>query len=397
MRKNGRLAAIMSTEAGKEQSSSQEEAFTKVETLSEEEYASSKVERKRYTLRDGQNMLTTVIRPNCSAKYKLKIQPNFLERSIQTESQNGLLIKQKSTIEKWGSIPVGIRPEEFIKSELLDTIAFNPTNAGWQREAFWVKEGKLLMLPNDMKTLSGKFTILGMNKQGEWFDTSVNIHNGRIDPDAESNISKIQIGFSMPKVLQNGRVLPLEEYIGDPRLLADFRNVFDFAGGKQLPSEYWLLIRRFLPTKEFAGKRLIRGDVVVTRDSTVKSSDVTDQLEVLVAQAGLSNTICLNYNSGRSLARIAIVKTLPKNRIPVFGLGFNKEKQLVVVCIDGRQQNISVGATLEEAASIMRENDISNGYIGSAGGDVIIATNSSRFLNIPSSVNRTVPSVLMIQ
>jgi exopolysaccharide biosynthesis protein len=105
----------------------------------------------------------------------------------------------------------------------------------------------------------------------------------------------------------------------------------------------------------------------------------------------------MKYNSDRRLSRIAIVKRLPKNRIPVFGLGYDNEHQLVVVCIDGRKPGTSAGATLEEAAYIMSENDIINGFIGSAGGDVVVATNSSRLLNIPSSVNRTVSSVLTIQ
>jgi hypothetical protein len=56
-------------ESGKKQSPSQEAAFTRVETLAKEEYASTKVERKRSTLRDGQHTLVTVLHPNHSARY----------------------------------------------------------------------------------------------------------------------------------------------------------------------------------------------------------------------------------------------------------------------------------------------------------------------------------------
>jgi hypothetical protein len=373
--------------------------ITGVEILSQNEFASTRVERKSYILCDGQSTLVTVLRPIRSARYSLRIQLDFLQRSIYTESPSSLLIDQKKTEEMWNGVSVGIPPEEFIKDEPVETIAFDATNAGWQKGAIWIKNGQLLILPNEKDTLSGKFSTLAMNSQGDWFDTILSIRDGKIDQKSNSSVNQIVIGFTMPKILQDGRILPLEEYIGDPRLLADFRNVFDFAVGKQFPDKYWSLLRGFLPHTEFAGKRLIRGDTTVIRNPSIKTPDATNRLEELIVQAGLTETIIPNYNLDQSIARIIIAKKLPKNRIPLMGLGYSNERRLIVVCVDGRQPGITVGATIEETAYIMLENGIRTGFIGSAGGDVIVATNTVGFLNSPSnkSVSRPVPSVLTIQ
>jgi len=89
----------------------------------------------------------------------------------------------------------------------------------------------------------------------------------------------------------------------------------------------------------------------------------------------------------------------------VVGIGFDKEKKLVVVAVDGRQEG-SAGATINELAEVMRFKGAVTAGLGCAGGDVtvVLKTEVKKFeiLNSPSNlidskrVTRLEPSQLIL-
>lgn len=70
------------------------------------------------------------------------------------------------------------------------------------------------------------------------------LEDGVPDQESADLISRSKIGFSLPLILSNGEEVDLSEIIDDPRLVADYRSVFNFATGKQVPTRFWPLFRK---------------------------------------------------------------------------------------------------------------------------------------------------------
>jgi len=350
------------------------------------------VTKMTYVFSDGKQTKVTVLRPSSAASFQILIDPRFTERGIVLDNKR--LISQPATQKAWQGETVGKPPEEFVQTVGAERNAFHPTNALWQTEAFYVKDGHLEFVGNDKDVITGNFTVLGY-KDGQWGIHNVSLNNGQPDEEHAQALQDMKVGFDIPLLVKDGEVQPLETYIGHPRLLADYRNVFDFAAGKQLPAEYWLHIRSLLPQTEEEGKRLLHAESVVTDSEGVLGPTEVAKLKKIIAEFGLDNT--LKIDELGDATRLQIASKLPFNRIPLFGIGHDAKNNLVVVAIDGRQTN-SAGATLEEAAMIMKDNGIINGGLGSAGGDVWIVGKDNHTVNSPSLQNsRPVPSVLVIQ
>lgn len=337
--------------------------------------------RERIML-NGAQMRVTTIQASEQTSADLVWDPLFHQKGIVTEPGSSL-ISQKETEKLYGRLP-GKRPEEYLaKYEGREVLGVCPSNANWQLGAFLVKDGEVFT-PD--KSLAGHFDVVGLTGQ-EWTTISVEFKDGKAEkPDV---LKELTIGLSMPLILKDSQVVSLEEIIGDPRLTADLRNVVDFGAGKKLPPDFWLLLRRLLPATEVAGRRLADGRPVVIRREGAMNDEEIKRFQEIIKNDDLGGYLRLDVRG--SAPRLAFVGKLPLQRIPVIGVGFDKERKLIVVAVDGRQEG-SAGATISELAQIMRFEGAVTAGLGCAGGDVtvVLKTKDEKFeiLNSPSNTNK---------
>lgn len=302
--------------------------------------------------------------------------------------RGGRLLDVSATERLWGENP-GRLPEEWLEAENVGTIGFCPTNWGWQFGAWLVEERRLRGVCGDVLPTQSLWMLAWTPGRG-W-------HEAHTEPSAFSEAPTI--GLEMPQVLRAGEAIALRELLGHERLLADLRNVFDFADGRgtELSSEFWAAVRYFLPgTSSEAHTLLGGGEVAVGVD--VAAPGNVQRMEVLAA-ARLPGVRVLE-------TQVVFGGSLPRVRLPLFALGAQAGGSLVVVAIDGRQRGLP-GGWIEDAATLLAEQGAITGGLGSAGGDVCLvertATNT-RYLNRPSTggmltnqgVSRPVPSLMLI-
>lgn len=356
------------------------------------------ISRKTYDLSDGKRCQYTTIKVHPGAEYELKYDDRFVNNGIETEPA-GLLINQPLTQEKWG-LPAGKKPEDFMGSSEVNAISICPTNWGWQKSAFLIKNGGPLLIKNDQESLNGQFEMLAL-RNNKWESLSCVVENGKI----LESIDNISIGFSCPLILKDGEIVDLKEIIGNPRLIGDFRNVFDFGAGNKIPEPFWQLIRKIQPIKKVAGKRIIDEKISVSSQKDSLTEEEFNFLQKTIAENNLEKSFRLDKAHGK--VRFATLQSLPLQRMPLLGLGYDAEGKMVVVAADGRQEGSS-GATILELAEILRREGAVCGGLGSGGGDVAVVKKTDdgfENLNSPSNFNREtkkrttrlVPDVLIIR
>lgn len=359
----------------------------------------SQIERKRVVFagEEGEKIpvLYTVVRALPGANFGVVYDEKLVKEGM-VAGPGGLLINQEATASHWGRA-AGRFPKEFIESLPEGTVGVCPSNFGWQKGAFLIERGQLILIENDRGEISGKFGVIGC-RQNVWETTEVELKDGKVvSPAGLKGIT----GFSIPLILKDGKVVSLEEIISDPRLMGDLRNVFDFGPVEGVPGEFWGLLRDFLPTMAIAGKRLAKGKPAGTAIRGLDEDKVAKFKAIIEGNENLRKLI--EIKSPKSGLTIMVIKDkLPLNRIPVVGVGFGQEGKLIVIAADGRQEG-SAGLTIEELAELMRQEGAVTAGLGCAGGDVAVVAKTDKegfeILNSPSSKDhktRPVPSVLTI-
>ena len=325
----------------------------------------------------------------------LLVQPHIRPRlSLDARFSNlgivrgGRLLDIAATQAQWGA-PPGRLPEDWLAAESPGTIGFCPTNWGWQYGAWLVQENRLRGLPGDVPSGNPLWMLCWAPEKG-WYESSM-----RIGPEFETPL----LGLEMPQILRSGLSMPLASLLDHDRLLSDLRNVFDFADGRGsgLDPEFWVRLRRVLPGESTEARALLEGRQV--RIELDRGGGDDRELRSMVEQADLP---------GVQVVEGALIFSgpLPKARLPLFAIGAQERGTLVVVAIDGRQTG-RPGATITEAADLLREHGACTGGLGSAGGDVCLVERTAsgmRYLNEPSTrssatgagTSRPVPSLVLI-
>lgn len=343
------------------------------------------IRRERRAGPSGTELVWTVLIIEPQIRPRLCLDPRFSDQGIV---RGGPLLDLAATESLWGEAP-GIRPEDWLAAEDPGTIGFCPTNWGWQFGA-WLVEGHRLRGLRDDAPPSDPLWMLSWSPDRGWHQSIKELG---------SPLELPYLGLEMPQILDAGACLPLEAFLSHPRMLADLRNVFDFADGcgPDLDPKFWVELRRRLPaTSEAAHTLLAGGSLRVNVDSAVTG---VGELFRLVEEANLPGV------QARAGALI-FTGPLPKARLPLFAIGARQEGALVVVAIDGRQTGVP-GGTIEEAAALLRDHGAYTGGLGSAGGDVCLVERTSGgmdYLNTPSTlgegpaerVSRRVPSLILI-
>jgi hypothetical protein len=354
------------------------------------------VTQEMHQLEDGAQTNITNIRMGAGAICHLEVDADFLEKGIDA---NGLLIDQGRTKNQWGRSP-GHTPEEFIGDYPEGSIGICPSNFGWGYGGIEIRDGKILSDPND-KTLNGEFSVI-TSRDGRWSVETFTLVNGLpIEPE---KLADIKVGFSMPLLVSQGEVVSPKEYITDIRLLADLRNFSNFAPDTPMPSDFWVLLRKVLPSRPTEAKRLVRGDRLVVHKADMLSDEEFFKLKQYIRDFNLEKYIHLDMR--RDTQRFAVMDELPQIRIPVVGVGVTAEGGLFISAVDGRQEK-SVGMTLTELAQYMRDRGATHAGLGCAGGDVAVVEKTGagvKILNVPANkdgegrqVTRPVPSFLVME
>lgn len=181
-----------------------------------------------------------------------------------------------------------------------------------------------MLIKNDQGVLTGEFDVIGL-KNGKWESEHVSFKDGNPDEQSTENMHGMEAGFSLPLMVKDGEVVPLMEYVSDPRLLADARNVFNYGVKEGLQGEFWQLIRPFLAETSASTSRLQKGSLLVT-SAEVPDAD-TARLSEIIEESSMDDTFFIRRNPQKpEKAQLLIMGKLPLNRIPLFGIGYDKEK-----------------------------------------------------------------------
>ena len=206
----------------------------------------------------------------------------------------------------------------------------------------------------------------------------------------------------MPLIVRGGKNC-LEDVLEHPRIVGDPRNMIDMSVGREVPSKFWSLIKDFLAKTASGVVRYFEGrEVVVLVQEKVLDRNRVEELIKIVKDLKYDR-IQLDVKNGK--IRLWN-KGLPFNKIHVVGLGCNGKGDLVVLIVDGRQ-NESIGVTYSQPADLMIKEGIVYGGIGSAGGDVSLVckdTEGIRLLNSTSNedgmgkhITRGTPSHMLVK
>lgn len=361
------------------------------------------IQREKLALPDGVGVWVTSILPNESTHYDLVYDRDFVDKGILTIPGGGLVSFPKTEV-LWGRVP-GIKPEDFIKDLPENSIGVCPTNAGWQRGAYWIKDGEVKMLKNDGDELSGLFSVF-VQEQGDgesWCLKKVRLEKGRLTGSSENELGRTKCGFNLPVILDNGNPVPIEDLLEDPRISEDIRNFVDFSAGKSLPREFWGYLGQVLPRGRMVRSIIGGYPSHIVRSDALTESEV-ERFQTIIKDAQIEEYIGVEQSGKWSIFRVK--GKLPENHVPMVGLGINSAGKLLAVAVDGRQME-SPGATLEGLAKILKEKGAVYGGLGSAGGDVAVVRKGSMgsvsILNSPSirekgtgrGITRPVPSLLV--
>lgn len=333
----------------------------------------------------GTELVWTVLVVQPDIRPRLCLDSRFSDRGMV---RGGRLLDVAATEALWGEVP-GRRPEDWLAIEDPGTIGFCPTNWGWQHGAWLFEEHRLRGACGDVPPEEPLWMLCWSPDRG-WYES-----RERLCGESEAPY----LGLEMPQILRDGASRPLRSLLDHDRLLSDLRNVFDFADGRgsELDPKFWVALRRVLPGTSSAARTLIDGGSV--RVEVDQEAPEIRELCAMVAAANLP---------GVQAADDALIFSgpLPMARLPLFAIGAQEQGALVVVAMDGRQRG-APGATIEEAAVLMRDHGAATGGLGSAGGDVCLVERTAdkmRYLNHPSSpgsasgagISRPVPSLILI-
>ena len=342
-------------------------------------------------LGDGSRTRATTMIVGEMQRVELEVDPGFAEMGMDP---NGLLIDQGRTKERWGRM-AGKTPEEFLAGYPAGSWAVCPSNWGWQYGLVEISDDQLLADAND-PTLDGTFSAL-CRRDGKWAAEDVELANGQL------NTQGVEIGLSMPLMARDGQAANPASYITDFRLLADVRNYANFAPDVQMPAEFWLLLRKVLPSRPAEARRIARGDRMVIHEPDMLSDEELEKLQRYIADYGLDKYLHLDVRRGDP--RFAVISPLPLIRIPVIGLGVTGDGELMITAVDGRQEG-SAGMTLAELTNYMLSKGATDVGLGCAGGDVAMVQKTTagfELANTPANrnsdgqaVTRPVPSVLVV-
>jgi hypothetical protein len=355
-----------------------------------------RIERRRVAASEGISLELLHLRIPASTAVELRVDERFGELGIET---NGRLLDLAATTARWGA-PVGRLPEELLAAASRGAVGFCPTNFGWQHGAFLVDRGELVAVRGD-RSLDGGFLVIGRGREG-WDAHAIDLVHGRPARRAdEERLRGLEVGLEVPAIVRAGRPVPRVEWVAHPRLLADLRNVFDFARGRgiELDPELWVELRNALPVTAASALALERGGDC----REARALRVPDRLRRLLADAGLDH---ITVRDAGNASEIVVRGPLPATRLPLVGVGVTAGGALDVTVADGRRPDCP-GATIDELARAMAERGVVSGGLGSAGGDVAVlerTASGTKLLNVPSTVDvesgrpttRRVPALLLV-
>jgi len=354
------------------------------------------VDRKEVCF-DGAKSLITVVRSTPGSEFYFKYDDDLRTVGINTEA-NGLLIDQAKTAEKLGH-PAGYQPEGYLEG-VDDGLAIMTGHFGWQSGAFMIEDGNLTLLKNDEGKLVGNFSML-VEKDGQWHFDTVGINKGKL---LDSNIEKVagSYGFNGPQIVRNGEAVPVGEIMSDPRIVADPRNVFDLSAGRDVDPSFFQDIRK-VAISNMALRGLAKGALVTMN---VPYDKETYDAHHRVMSEAKSHGLPLKANFDGNNYRYAITEKLPTQKMPIMGYGCDKDGNLVIVAVDGRQPG-SAGVSIDQLSELMVGEGIIDGILGGGGGDVAVVKKDHsgiEILNSPSNVDkagqrvtRRVPNVMIIR
>jgi hypothetical protein len=133
------------------------------------------IDRKEVII-DSQSSLVTILRPSSRSTVNIVYDQDLVNNGIITEP-SGFLIDQKATANLLGR-QAGYLPEDYLAREPdRYKIGIMGNHFGWQKEAFIVKNGRLVLIKNDVGKLTGRFPTL-LKRDGVWSVEDVYIKDG---------------------------------------------------------------------------------------------------------------------------------------------------------------------------------------------------------------------------
>jgi hypothetical protein len=356
----------------------------------------ARIERGLERSDDGTPLAVLHVRVPGANAPALRIDERFADRGIET---SGRLIDLGATTARWGA-PVGRLPEALLADAPLGSVGVCPTNFGWQRDAFLVDRGRLVVLREDRATLAGRAHLLGWSG-GRWRSLEVELRDGAPRrADGAAARADLAVGLDVPAIVREGRPVARSEWIAHPRLLADLRNAFDFAHGRgtDLDPALWVELRKALPATGESARLLERGLGCRERRTLADPG----RLRRLLDAAKLDHVRILDDGDA---SVVEIDGPLAATRLPLVGIGITRDGDLDLTAIDGRRAG-APGATIEELARLMADRGVVTGGLGSAGGDVAVVQRTEagiEVLNTPSTsdatgrpITRRVPALLVV-
>ncbi len=344
-----------------------------------EEYELYHLQKDRFLLADNKYCIVNIIKPN-KCNFDLWFDSRFLNTPIKLD--NRFLINQQATSLSWGSIP-GMLPNNIIKT-YNSGLCLMPSNWGWQTNQILIVDDKLITIKNDEHIEAANYEGIYFNGN-KWNNLKLKVTSKKFINYAEDNI---KIGFSYLPLIREGEILEFSEIASNPRVLADLRNFFNFTFNKQIPpyfdKAFWTMLRNYLPTNTSDAISLWKKESVIST-SYGKSPDNNEYIlfNNIIKEAGLENHLSLTKKNNEVV--LVISDGIPLNRTPWVVTGLDKDNNLILLLIDGRQKE-TVGANLIELIEIMKLYNIHNGGIGAAGGDVFLIDNNENILNKPSNI-----------
>lgn len=275
---------------------------------------------------------------------------------------HGLLIDQAKTEEKFGS-PAGILPQDFFQDYGGTTICFPFSHMGWQYGSFVYRNGELLCAPDDPmlnRTVRG---IAYFDDQG-WVPYELVLRDGQLATKPTPRVS-----LNGAPLLWNHEAVDSRELFGSDRILADWRNVFNFGVGTD--PEIYTLVRYFSQylTADHGIALLDRSKQV---DITIPLGEIPEIVISRTKQLIQDNRSMRLLETANSLTWS--LQNIPLNRIPMTVLATDSTGQLSVLIFEGRLMD-SPGLTLNEVTDFCLNKRWKTAHLLCAGGDSCIYLN----------------------
>ncbi|WP_220209128.1 phosphodiester glycosidase family protein [Reticulibacter mediterranei] len=356
---------------------------------------------------DGAESLVTTAKIANNASIDIFYDTELARKGIQTEP-GSLLIDQQTTAQRLeNNRAAGFRPEEYIADIPGPLLAAPGNHFGWQQEAFLIQDGHPILLANDKDKITGSYSAL-LQKEGKWQVVTLHLENGEINEEDYKKLRGVTVGFNGPPIIASGELVPVSDIIDDPRIKADPRNLFDFAAGKEVPPTFFQDIRKQMPSSHHALDRMTRvqPSSVVARTLVPESETEREPFERLQGTIQRSNLTHLRMDIQGRDYRLGIFGKLPEQKMPLMGYGRNRNGELIMVAVDGRQE-ASAGVSISQLARLMKGKGAEDAILTCGGGDVAVLAKINdqvRVLNHPankdadsSNVTRRVPNVVVIR